>query len=149
MTIKKYGIALSLILISVLGFSQTKLPSLTVKDIDKLAAFEELVELFTDSDYFIQNMEKDAGFIQVKFITKRKKGLFSRNSGNRVVYNIVIRSSDNNAVRIGLQANVEEIVWDGEVHGSKDYYKDEGVSSDPKDYEDILMFLESYFVSSK
>lgn len=145
MAIKKYGIALSLILISVLSFSQTKLPSLTVNDIDKSAAFEELVELLANSDYFIQNVEKDAGFIQVKFITKRKKGLFSRDSGNRIVYNIFIRSSDNNAVRISLQANVEKIVWDGEVYGSRDHYNDESVSNDPKDYDELLTLIESHF----
>src|SRR5690606_8938623 len=106
----KYGLSLCLLMDSFLGFSQTKLPSMTVKDIDKSTAFEELIELFGDSDYFIQIMEKDAGFIQVKFITNRRKGILSRNSGNRVIYNISIKSAVKKTIRIGLQANVEKEV---------------------------------------
>lgn len=145
MVIKKIAITLNLILISVLGFSQTKLPSMTVKDIDKSTAFQELIELLGDSDYFIQNVNKEVGFIQVKFIKEGKKGIFSKDSGNRIVYNILIRSSDSHAVRIGLQANVEKIVWDGEVYRSKDHYNDEGISNDPKDYEELLKLIESHF----
>lgn len=145
MTIQKHVITLSLLLVSVLCFSQNKLPYLTVKDIDKTTAFDELVELLADSDYFIQNMDKDAGFIQVKFIMTRKKGLFSRDSGNRIMYNMLIKSSDNNTVRIDFQANVEKEIWNGEVFESSYYYRDEGVSHDPKDYEEIMGFIESHY----
>ena len=145
MIIKKYGIALGLMIISLLSFSQTKLPSLTVNDIDKPTAFEELVELLVDSDYFIQNTEKDAGFIQIKRVQKKKTGIFGKNTGDRIVYNILLRERKGGGVLLILQANVEKEVWNGQVNGSEYYYRDEGVSEDPRDYEEISAFIESHF----
>lgn len=142
--IKKYGIALGLMIISLWSFSQTKLPSLTVNDFDKPTAFEELVELLVDSDYFIQNMEKDAGFIQIKRVQKKKTGIFGKNTGDRIVYNILLREKEGGILLI-LQANVEKEVWNGQVNGSEYYYKDEGLSNDPKDYKEILTLIESHF----
>lgn len=142
MTIKKYGIALSLVLVSLLGFSQTKLPSMTVRDFDKRTAFEDLVELFAESDYFIQNMEKDAGFIQVKSVIK-KRGIFAKRAGNKIIYNIFVKQADERVARISLQANL--VISDRTEDGY--YYRDEGVSHDPRDYEEMLMFLASHFES--
>lgn len=141
----KYGLSLCLLMVSFMGFSQTKLPSMTVKDIDKSTAFEELIELLGDSDYFIQNMEKDVGFIQIKRIQKKKTGIFGKNTGDRIVYNILLREREGGGVLLILQANVEKEVWNGQVNGSEYYYRDEGVSYDPKDYEEIMGFIESHF----
>lgn len=140
MTIKKYAIILNLILISFLGFTQTKLPSMTVKDTDKPTAFEELLELFAESDYFIQNIEKDAGFIQVKAVIK-KRGIFAKRAGNKIIYNIFVKQAEERVAQISLQANLE--ISDRTEDGY--YYRDEGVSNDPKDYEDILTLIESHF----
>lgn len=140
MTIKKYAITLSLILISFLGFTQTKLPSMTVKDIDKSTAFDELVEFLADSDFFIQNIEKDAGFIQVKSVVKQR-GIFVKRAGNKITYNIFLKQISESLIQISLQANLE--ISDRTEDGY--YYRDEGVSEDPKDYEEILQFIESHF----
>jgi|GEM_PF-3678180 len=145
MIIKKYGIALSLLMASLFSFSQTKLPSMTVKDIDKSTAFEELVELLAESDYFIQNIEKDVGFIQIKRIQKKKAGIFGKNTGDRIVYNILLREREGGGVLLMLQANVEKEVWNGQVNGSEYYYRDEGVSHEPKDYEELVTLIESHF----
>ncbi|MBD1432945.1 hypothetical protein H8B06_08920 [Sphingobacterium sp. DN00404] len=144
MTIKKIGIVLSLLMVALFSFSQTKLPSMTVKDINKSTAFEELIELLGDSDYFIQNMEKDVGFIQIKRIQKKKTGIFGKNTGDRIVYNILLREKEGGILLI-LQANVEKEVWNGQVNGSEYYYRDEGVSNDLNDYEELLKLIESHF----
>ncbi|WP_133166325.1 hypothetical protein [Sphingobacterium haloxyli] len=136
----KYGLSLCLLMVSSMGFSQTKLPSMTVKDIDKSTAFEELIELFGDSDYFIQNMEKDAGFIQVKSVIKQR-GIFAKRAGNRFTYNILLKQIGEGLIQINFQANPE--ISDRTEDGY--YYRDEGVSYDPKDYEEILAFIESHF----
>lgn len=61
------------------------------------------------------------------------------------MYNMLIKSSDNDTVRIDFQANVEKEIWNGEVFESSYYYRDEGVSHDPKDYEEIMGFIESHY----
>lgn len=116
-----------------------------VKDIDKATAFEELVELLAESDYFIQNIEKDVGFIQIKRIQKKKAGIFGKNTGDRIVYNILLREREGGGVLLMLQANVEKEVWNGQVNGSEYYYRDEGVSEDSRDYEELLKLIESHF----
>jgi|SRR5690606_8001417 len=136
----KYALSLCLLIVSVMGFGQTKLPSMTVKDIDKSTAFEELIELFGDSDYFIQNMEKDAGFIQVKSVIKQR-GIFAKRAGNKITYNILLKQISEGLIQVNLQANLE--ISDRTEDGY--YYRDEGVSYDPKDYEEILGFIESHF----
>ncbi|TYR35564.1 hypothetical protein FXV77_12645 [Sphingobacterium phlebotomi] len=140
MTIKKYIITLSLILVSIFAFTQTKLPFLTVKDIDKRTAFEELVELLADSDYFIQNIEKQAGFIQVKAVIK-KRGIFAKRAGNKIMYNIFVKQASERVAQINFQANIE--ISDRTEDGY--YYRDEGISNDPKDYEELLKLIESHF----
>src|SRR5690606_19925061 len=140
MVIKKIAITLNLILISVLGFSQTKLPSMTVKGIDKSTAFQELIELLGDSDYFIQNMEKDAGFIQVKSVIKQR-GIFAKRAGNKITYNILLKQISEGLIQINFQANLE--ISDRTEDGY--YYRDEGISNDPKDYEELLKLIESHF----
>lgn len=136
----KYGLSLCLMTLSILSFSQTKLPTLIVENLDQSTAFNELVELLGDSDYFIQNLEKDAGFIQVKSVIK-KRGIFAKRAGNKIVYNILLKPTGEGATQIRLQANRE--ISDRTEDGY--YYRDDGVSDDPRDYEDLLTFLEAHF----
>jgi len=140
MLYRKYVLSLCLLLISLSGFSQTKLPSITVNDIDRSTAFEELVELFASSDFFIQNIEKDAGFIQVKVVIK-KRGIFAKRAGNKIIYNIFVKQVEERIAQINFQANLE--ISDRTEDGY--YYRDEGVSNDPKDYEELLTLIESHF----
>lgn len=140
MTFLKYRISLCLLIANLFSFSQTKLPSMTVKDIDKSTAFEELVELLADSDYFIQNIEQDAGFIQVKAVIK-KRGIFAKRAGNKIIYNIFLKQVEERVAQITFQANLE--ISDRTEDGY--YYRDEGVSNDPKDYEELLTLIESHF----
>lgn len=139
MAMLRYGLFLCLMISSILSFSQTKLPSLTIENTDQSATFDKLVELLGDSDYFIQNMEKDAGFIQVKSVIK-KRGIFAKRAGNKIIYNILLKPTGEGATQIRLQANRE--ISDRTEDGY--YYRDEGVSDDPKDYEELLTFIGSH-----
>ena len=140
MVFSKNILSICLLFFSVSIFGQERLPFLKINDIDKSTAFDELVELFAESNFFIQTVNKEVGFIQVKRIIK-ERGLFAKRAGNRTVFNIITKALEQHAVRINIQANLE--ISDSTEDGY--YYRDEGVSYEPRDYEEIITLMESHF----
>lgn len=145
MKISRFFVVVLFFFIVPFGFCQTKAPSLIVENLSPDDVFDSTVDFLIDSDYFIKSMDRNAGFIQVKIIDKSKKILSTRR-GQRTTFNLVLRPTEVALTTlISLQANVEELVWNGEVDADMYYYKDEGRVRDSRIYEELLDVLQEYF----
>ncbi|MBD1419994.1 hypothetical protein [Sphingobacterium chuzhouense] len=77
----------------------------------------------------------------INFFLVKQRGIFAKRAGNKITYNIFLKQISESLIQINLQANLE--MSDRTEDGY--YYRDEGVSYDPKDYEEIMGFIESHF----
>lgn len=98
--------------------------------------FDKTIDYLQDKGYFIQSLDKQAGFIQAKvFLTSG--GLFSAKAGERRTMNLILRPADNNT-DVTLNIYVEQVY----LSSSGRYYEDKGILNDTAVYKGILAELQ-------
>lgn len=97
------------------------------------SVFDKVVDVALREDFFISNLDKKAGFLQLnKIFAKNKRSLVS--NGERLTYNFVIRERDESTSVIFLQIKIEENLYKNYVS----YYLDKGIINDKVYYEAII-----------
>src|SRR5690554_6136320 len=82
-----------LILCVTTGFSQTSTEDISFKTItvsyEKDTAFDKTIDFLQASDFFIQSVDKQAGFIQATIFLKERKKLLSAKEGEKRTLNFL------------------------------------------------------------
>lgn len=107
---------------------------------DKDVVFDHTIDYLRSKDFFIQSVDKSAGFIQAKIFLKDKK-LLSSKSGERITVDFILRQRENET-KVVLDIYSEELStsWSKEMDVS--YYKDKGIVQDESLYRSMLNGLE-------
>lgn len=128
-------------------FSQQDKSSISPRSIlinvNQESIFDEVIDYLIEKGYFIQSLDKDAGFIQAKMFTENKK-LLSAKTGERITFNFFIRPQDVYSFQVILDIYVEEQSFGGDTGGSVYYYEEKGRPEDSKIYRDILEDLQKW-----
>ncbi|WP_144034551.1 hypothetical protein [Sphingobacterium sp. 1.A.5] len=119
------------------AFSQDS-KSLVISNMNSNEILDNLKRFSLENDYFIQNMDKENGFVQLYYLSKGK-GLFT--SEYRLMINIFVVSHAENENILTLQIKADEMY-------TKDfmtYYKDLGILPEGKSYTDLLGLIKQFF----
>ncbi|MGJ1348477.1 hypothetical protein ACR789_18450 [Sphingobacterium siyangense] len=106
------------------------------------ATFENVLQLFLSSDYFVLSADKDSGFIQCKIVKDDSK-VFTSLNVDILEYNLLIRENQDKGTRIYIQANLKQKKRSVSVNNDGVYNDDIGVTKKPKYYEPLITFLKS------
>jgi len=109
---------------------------------DPKMTFENVLQLFLSSDYFVVSADKGSGLIQCK-IVKYDRKVFSSLKVDILEYNLLIRENQDKGTRIYIQANLKQKIRSVSVNNDGVYNDDVGVTKKPKHYEDLIAFLKS------
>ncbi|MET3112559.1 hypothetical protein AAKU52_000270 [Pedobacter sp. CG_S7] len=104
----------------------------------KDVAFDKTIDYLQAKDFFIQSVDKQAGFIQAKVFVKHKK-ILSAKVGERRTMNFILRPTGNN-INVMLNIYSEGYFFSGASNGH--YYEDKGIIDDAAVYQDILSGLQ-------
>lgn len=120
-----------------LCFTSAVAQHFTIAEINTDSTFNKTIDFLQENKYFIQSLDKEAGFIQAKIYIKHNKVL-SAKDGERRTLNFVIRPTKNNHSKISLSIYCEENFFGGENLNRVYYYVDKGVSEDESLYKEVL-----------
>ncbi|MGJ1538034.1 hypothetical protein ACR784_23725 [Sphingobacterium multivorum] len=109
---------------------------------DPKTTFENVLQLFLSSDYFVLSADKHSGFIQCKIVNDDSK-VFTKLKVEILEYNLLIRENQDNGARIYIQANLKQKIRSASVNNDGVYSDDIGVTKKPKYYEPLITFLKS------
>ena len=104
--------------------------------------FENVLQLFLSSDYFVLSVDKGSGLIQCKIVKDDRK-VFSSLKVDILDYNLLIRENQDEGTRIYIQANLKQKSRSASVNNDGVYNDDVGVTKKPKYYEPLITFLKS------
>ena len=119
------------------GISTEKSSKSIAVNTGKEVAFDKTIDYLQTKDFFIQSVDKEAGFIQAKVFIKDRK-LLSAKVGERRTMNFILRSQVNNTT-ITLTIYSEGYFFSGNSNGH--YYEDKGIVADTSVYQGILSGL--------
>lgn len=100
-------------------------------------AFEKIIDFAIHQGFFIANLDKSSGFMQVIEISDRKKNLVS--IGQRITYNILIRKNEGSRSILLVQLKVEDHMYKNYVG----YYVDKVLIDDDSYFTPIITQLKS------
>src|SRR5690554_5391955 len=107
----------------------------------KDAAFDDTIDYLQSQGFFIQSVDKQAGFIQAKVFLKEKKKPFSAKAGELRTLNFVLRPGDS-GTKVVLNIYSEISYFGGDISNRTYYYEDNGIMDDKAVYRDILEGLQ-------
>jgi len=108
--------------------------------VEKDTAFDRTMDYLQANDFFIQSVDKQAGFIQARIYKKNKK-ILSAKAGERRILNFILRSKGR-ITAISLNIYLEERFFGGDVSDRSYYYEEKGVLEDKAAYQEILSTLQ-------
>ncbi len=123
---------------TVYGQTENKF-SIDIFSSDQRTVFENTLRLLLNSDYFVQSVNKEAGFIQCKALVPDNRWL-SKKDGSIIEYNLLIRTVEK-GVRIDFQANLTEKIRMGSVGNVVNFVDDQGVTRDARYYNELMRYL--------
>src|SRR5690554_3524013 len=91
----------------------------------KDATFDDAVDYLQSGGFFIQSVDKQAGFIQAKKFLKEKKKAFSAKAGELRTLNFIFRPEDS-GTRVVLNIYSEIRYFGGDISNRTYYYEDNG-----------------------
>jgi len=106
---------------------------------EKDIAFDRVVDRLLETDFVIQSVDKDAGFIQARAFFKDRRILSSK-KGERRTLNFVLRPH-RSGTKIVLQIYSEDYRFEGDVGNRNYYYEENGIMDDAAVYQEILKDL--------
>lgn len=109
---------------------------------DPETTFENVLQLFLSSDYFILSADKGSRLIQCKIVKDDSK-VFTKLKVNILEYNLLIRKNKDKGTMIYIQANLKQKIRSAGVNNEVVYNDDVGVTKKPKHYDDLIAFLQS------
>ena len=109
---------------------------------DPETIFENVLQLFLSSDYFVLSADRGSGLIQCKIVNDDSK-VFTKLKVEILEYNLLIRENQDKGTRIYIQANLKQKSRSPSVNNDGVYNDDVGVTKKPKYYEPLITFLKS------
>ncbi|MBE8721951.1 hypothetical protein [Sphingobacterium pedocola] len=106
-----------------------------VIDLPADAAFDQLASSLHNKGYFLANVDRSSGFIQVQIVTKYKKKMLSAKSGARRTLNFLVKPNGKAKAQIDLNIFLEERFFGGDIHNRTFYYAERELLEDPKEYQ--------------
>ncbi|OFV21277.1 MULTISPECIES: hypothetical protein [Sphingobacterium] len=113
-----------------------------VPSTNRETTFENVLQLFLSSDYFVLSADKDSGLIKCKIVNDDSK-VFTKLKVDILEYNLLIRENQDKGTRIYIQANLRQKIRSVSVNNDGVYNDDAGVTKKPKYYEPLITFLKS------
>jgi len=129
-----------------ISFTYAQLPTKTQSfknisvAVEKDTAFDRMMDYLQANDFFIQSVDKQAGFIQARIYKKSKK-ILSAKAGERRILNFILRSKGR-ITAISLNIYLEERMFGGDISDRSYYYEEKGVLEDKVAYQEILSTLQ-------
>lgn len=108
--------------------------------VEKDTAFDRTMDYLQANDFFIQSVDKQAGFIQARIYKKNKK-ILSAKAGERRILNFILRPKGR-ITAISLNIYLEERFFGGDISDRSYYYEEKGVLEDKAAYQEILVPLQ-------
>src|SRR5690554_221172 len=109
----------------------------------KDATFDHAIDYLQSQDFFVQSVDKQAGFIQAKKFLKGKKKLFSAKAGELRTLNFILRPGES-GTKVVLNIYNEISHFGGDISNRTYYYEDNGIMNDEAVYRDILAGLQKF-----
>jgi len=103
--------------------------------------FDKVIDYLQTSDFYIQSVDKQAGFIQATIFLKEKKKLLSAKEGEKRTLNFLIRPTED-GTRVVLSIYSETRYFGGDISSRTYYYEDNGIMDDEVVYREILNNLQ-------
>jgi len=145
MKIKLVLSAFVLILCATAASTQTLTEETSFKSItlafNKDITFDKVIDYLQTSDFFIQSVDKHAGFIQATIFLKEKKKLLSAKEGEKRTLNFLLRQKDD-GTRVVLNIYSETRYFGGDISTRTYFYEDNGILDDELIYREILDSLQ-------
>ena len=133
----------TLVFLSFKGIAQSKIPYLNVSDMSVEQVYGHLKSFLLDNDYFVNSMDSNQAFVQVK-MNPTGKSIFKRAVRNTINFFVVPIGDTGSKIR--LQINSEILDWNGNVGNSSHYYKDSGIlKAESSEYDDIISRLKDFY----
>lgn len=103
---------------------------------DKDLVFDHTIDYLRSKEFFIQSVDKSAGFIQAKIFLKNGK-LLSSKLGERITMDFILRQIDSETkVILDIYSEQLSTSWSKEMRVN--YYEDKGIVRDESLYGSIL-----------
>jgi hypothetical protein len=106
-----------------------------VIDLAADSAFDQIVSSLHNNGYFLANLDRASGFIQVQIVTKYKKKMLSAKSGAQRTLNFLVKPNGKAKAQIDLNIFLEERFFGGDIHNRIYYYAERELLEDPKEYQ--------------
>src|SRR5690554_5059232 len=150
MKVKLVLSAFVLILCATAASTQTLTEETSFKSITlgfkKDITFDKVIDYLQTSDFFIQSVDKQAGFIQATIFLKEKKKLLSAKEGEKRTLNFLLRPTEG-GTRVVLNIYSETRYFGGDISSRTYYYEDNGIMDDEVVYREILNNLQKNITS--
>ena len=112
--------------------------SLDLKGFSKDQTFDHLKQFAVENNYFINQLDREEGFIQLGYISKTNN-LFRNDY--KLAINVFLNAESETDSKITLQINIKK----ARTQNFITTYEDEGVLKSKKGYSDLLSLINEYF----
>ncbi|GGH30052.1 hypothetical protein FAZ19_21585 [Sphingobacterium alkalisoli] len=108
-----------------------------VIDLAADSAFDQIASSLHKNGYFLANLDRASGFIQVQIVTKYTKKMLSAKSGARRTLNFLVKPNGKAKAQINLNIFLEERFFGGDIHNRSYYYAEKELLEDPTEYQRV------------
>ncbi|MGJ1445034.1 hypothetical protein ACR79S_08825 [Sphingobacterium spiritivorum] len=100
------------------------------------STFTKSIQYLHNNGYRLTAVDRPSGFIQIRTYIKHNK-IFSAKMGEWRTLNFLIQPEDPNQAIIALNIYQVDKIFGGDIHNKTAYDEDNGLSDDPKLYQEI------------
>ncbi|MGY5254152.1 hypothetical protein [Sphingobacterium spiritivorum] len=121
-----------------LSLSAQQINTFQQRNVDATAdsTFTKSIRYLHNNGYRLTAVDRPSGFIQIRTYIKHKK-IFSAKMGEWRTLNFLIQPDDSNRALITLNIYQEDKIFGGDIHNKTAYDEDNGLSDDPRLYQEI------------
>lgn len=121
-----------------LSLSAQQINTFQQRNVDATAdsTFTKSIRYLHNNGYRLTAVDRPSGFMQIRTYIKHNK-IFSAKMGEWRTLNFLIQPDDSNRTLITLNIYQEDKIFGGDIHNKTAYDEDNGLSNDPRLYQEI------------
>lgn len=121
-----------------LSLSAQQINTFQQRNVDATAdsTFTKSIRYLHNNGYRLTAVDRPSGFMQIRTYIKHNK-IFSAKMGEWRTLNFLIQPDDSNRALITLNIYQEDKIFGGDIHNKTAYDEDNGLSNDPRLYQEI------------